>query len=269
VDERDIFNVGNLLKILLQVIGMRDDGSEGSLNGGNANGFLQAEDYANIEIEIDLAKFAQLSDDLRVVTGVDVKGDLDHLAQLMAHVAITVNQGGPTVADKRQKSGQINPLAYKIRIEFSIATVATFARTRSYNINLNGFPREQISKALLMNDWEQLVRIFRESLREALIQDLERKFAETLPVPEPVGINADRQLSAESYWNLRSVADQEFWSAADVLMLIEAYLSPSVDPHLAFRRAAVTGSEWRRLYDWIRREDGLMLWRVKYQSNRK
>jgi hypothetical protein len=259
VDERDIFSVGNLLKIQFQVIGVRDDGGEGPLNSWDANAVLHAEDYANIEIEIDIAKLAQLSDELRAVTGVDVKGDLDHLAQLMAHVAITANQGGPAVADKRQKSGQVSPLGYRIRIEFSIAAVVSFARSRGYSINLNGFPHEQISKALLMRDWEQLVLMFRESLRVALIDDLERKYAEA-SVSELAGVNVDRQLSAESYWNLRSVADQEHWSAADVLMLIEAYLSPSAQRHLVFRRAAVTGSEWRRLYDWTRREDGLMLW---------
>jgi hypothetical protein len=257
VTERDILSAGGLLEILIRVTGIRGDFSGRSLPARNASSVLHAEDYSNSAIQTHLTKMVQLANFFRMVTGVDVKGDLDYLAQLMAHVAISVNQNGPTVTDKRQQSDQMDPLTYKIRLEFSIACVVYFTQYRGYSIDINDLPHDQISKALLGNDWEQLVRIFVKCLRETFIAQLERQFTETSLVPEPAGINASRQLSAESYWNLRSVAMQESWSAADILMLIEAYLSPSLEPHLAFRRTAVTGSEWRRLYDWKHRRMGL------------
>lgn len=253
VEERDILSAGDLLEILIRVTDIRGDVSERPFRARDGNAFLQTEDYANNAIQIDLGKMVHLTDFFQTLRKLDANGDLDYFAQLMAHAAISVSQDGPTVADKRHLSEQIDPLTRKIRIEFSIACVVAFTQSCGYSVNINDLLRYKISKALLASDWEQLVRIFGKSLREALIAQLESKLAEESLVSEPIRMNAVRQLSAESYWNLRSVAMQERWSAADVLMLIEAYLSPSPDPHLAYRRIAVSGSEWRRLYDFMHR----------------
>ena len=288
MNERHIFSDSKLIEILISVIRTHSDVSEGFPYARDVSAVRQANDYANLTMQIDLAALTQLTDHLRVVTAVDPANDLNIVAHLMANVAITVYKGGPIFADKRQQVEQINPLAYKIRTEFSIVCASSFACFHGCAIDVSNLPNDKIFLALLVNDWERLVRIFEVSLRvspqatwqnppefagggesEAVIQHFERQFAETSPVPEPGEVNANRQLSAESYWNLRSVADQEHWDAADVLDLIEAHLSPVLHSHLAFRRSIVTGDEWRRFYDWIHREDGHTLWRVGYESSRK
>jgi hypothetical protein len=266
VKEPDVLTAGGLLEILIRVTGMHGDISERFLLARDGSAFLHAEEYANIAIQIELEKMVNLADFFRALSQVDVNGDLDHFAQLMAHAAISVSQDGPTVADRRHRSEQVDPLTRKVRMEFSIACVVSFTQSCGYSVNIDDLLRDQISRALLVRDWAQLVRIFRKSLREALIAQLESKLAEESLVPEPVRVNAVPQLSAESYWNLRSVAMQERWSATDVLMLIEAYLSPSLDPHFAYRGIAVTGSEWRRLHDWMHR--GRALYYDESSTNR-
>ena len=178
----------------------------------DANAVSQAEDYADLTIQIDFAALAQLADDIRIVTTMDVGRDLALLAQLMANLVTMINRSGQIAADKRQESNRMNPLAYKICVDFSTACVASFAQSRGYNIDINSLPRDQISLALLMNDWELLVRIFEESLHVAhnsmgpdpwkiseespgaVIQHLEWKFAEVSPVPGAVGASAGPQL---------------------------------------------------------------------------
>jgi hypothetical protein len=210
---------------------------------------LQSDNNATSKLLIDFAALSRLADNLQVVTGtVDVTGNPGALAELMADVAIMVNQPGQVIIDKRLESPSVNPVVNKISMEFSIGCVVSFARAYGYNIT--GILYEELCLALLLNNWEQLIRIFNECLRLAMHQETERA------LERQFNVNANRRLSAESWWNLRSVAEQERWSFADVLSLLDAHMNPLLDPRLVHRSSTVSGSDWRRLYDWIHREDG-------------
>ncbi len=68
----------------------------------------------------------------------------------------------------------------------------------------------------------------------------------------PVSL-ADRKLTAESYSNLRSVADMEKWSEPEVLTLIDEYMDPELSPHFVYHSSVVSGDDWRRLRKRLRR----------------
>jgi hypothetical protein len=262
VNERRILNYTQLIDILFGVIRKHGDIEERSRHSSDAGAVLQAGNHATSTLLIDFAAISRLAGGLQVVTGaMDVTGNPDALAELMANVAIMVNQSGQAIIDKRQESQSVNPVVNKISMEFSIACVVSFARAYGYNIS--GILYDKLCLALFLNEWEQLIQIFKECLRLAMhkttVRYLERQF----------NVNASRQLSAESWWNLRSVTEQERWSFADVLTLVDAHMNPLLDPRLAHRSSTVSGSDWRRLYDWIHREDGHLLWRVNKELSLK
>jgi hypothetical protein len=275
---RPVFSEGDLIEILITVIREHCNASERSSYSRSASTARPAEDFANLTMQVDFAALAHLADHLRIVTAVDTAGSLDILAHLMADVAMAVYKGGPIFADKRHKLEQINALGFKIRTGFSVACAECFAQSLGYAINLASPSNNQISVLFLVDNWEGLVRVFGGSLDPAT-RNMEQKYRsiigddsagafryfekqfDRISLDENTSeVEVDRRLSAESYWNLRSVADRERWSDADVLELIEAQLSPARHPHLAFRSVTVTGDEWQRLHNWIKREGGYTLW---------
>jgi hypothetical protein len=60
-----------------------------------------------------------------------------------------------------------------------------------------------------------------------------------------------RQMSAQSYWNLRTGAALQGWSAAEVLNLIEEHLSPTRDREAIHQNETASGDDWCRLYESI------------------
>lgn len=275
MNKRHILDYKQLVDILLGVIRVHGDMSERSPRNSDAGAVLQADRYADHKFQIDFAGIACLAENLQVVTGMDVTGNLGALAELMAHVAVMVNQPYGLVAGRRE-SDHVNPLASKIYMQFSISCVIRFARAYGYNIS--GIQNDKLSRALLTNDWEQLVKIFKECLQIAMhrtrsdsrgISEGNQEKAAIQYFEQQFSATGGRQLSAESWWNLHSVARQEDWSFADVVALIDAHMDPLLDPHLAYRSSTVSGSDWRYLYGWIHRPGGHRLWRVKDESSRK
>jgi len=278
VNEPRTFSIGHLIDILVWVIKMHGHIEDKPYHSPNARTVLHAEGCGDITVQVNFDVVARLADSLRAVTAVDASSDLAVLAQVMANVATMVNHSGGVIKDGQEESSQLSLLAYHIGMEYSIACAVAFARFYGYNVSPGNVPSGSIALALVTKDWEQLVRTFEDSLRaaedqgpspeeisaeneDALIWRLERQFAEASPVPEPVEVNTVRQLSADSYFNLRSVAEQEHWSDAEVLMLIEEHLCPVGDANLVCS-SIVSGADWRRLYSWVHREGGGMLWRV-------
>jgi hypothetical protein len=272
VENGHTFTDEKLMQILISTIRTHRDATEMSSHGRTVNSAWLAEDYANLTMMIDFSAATRLANILQAVASVHTADNYDFIAYLMVDVAIKVFQGGPIFADKRGQLERINPLAYKMRVEYSIACSVYFASSVGYEVHLNNASRDRISLLLLIPDpVDELARIFCESLENAvknteryrqkladdghgeLMQFLEEQFTEDSFEPISSKSEADREISAESYFNLRSVADLEGWSSADTLDLIEAFLSPAPHSHLAFRRDAVSGDEWRRLYDWINR----------------
>jgi hypothetical protein len=274
VDGRHIFTDGGLLQTLVSVVQTHCDASERSTYTRTISSVHTSEDYTSLRMTIDFGALSELAHHLRVVTSVDTAGNRNFLAFLMADVAFTIYQSGPIFTDKRQETERINTLSYRIRTEFSIACATFFARSCGYEVNPTDALYDQVSLLLVMNSWEELARIFRSSLESVeechagFVQFFEGQFIENSKM-DLSDAEQNRQLSAEGYWNLRSVADLERWRISDVIELIEAYLSPSPHPELAFRRNAVTGDEWRRLYSWINRRRERNLWRLDSGLSRR
>jgi hypothetical protein len=65
----------------------------------------------------------------------------------------------------------------------------------------------------------------------------------------------DRELSSQSYANLRSVAMIGGWSRKEVLRLIDEYLNPTLSSQFVYHGSTVSDNDWRRLRSNIRRSD--------------
>ena len=90
---------------------------------------------------------------------------------------------------------------------------------------------------------------------EVLIRHLESQLAETPPSAEPSTTTAYRQVSSQSYWNLRAIAEDEQWSSEEVLTLIEEHLNPALNARVSYHRRTVSGADWRRLHGRIHGSD--------------
>ena len=90
---------------------------------------------------------------------------------------------------------------------------------------------------------------------EALIRRLEGQLAETQPTTSLPLTSSYRQLSAESYWNLRTVAEMENWDDAEIVGIIEEYLYPSLDSELSYNSSTFSGTDWRHLRSRIKRSE--------------
>jgi hypothetical protein len=287
MDEYTIFSDGDLIDILISVIRKHCDATERSAYARPGSARRMADDYANLTMQLDFAAIAQLARHLRNVTAMDPADNIDILAHLMANVAIAVYKGGPRFGDKRGGLEQVNTLAFRICTEFSFSCVEVFARFRGYTIQLSDSSLHQFSTLLLFDNWDGIVKILRGSMRlsavdsrgteqgfsednhDHLIQYLEGQFSDSCLGPDLPDLDVDRLLSAESFWNLRSVADQEGWSGQVVLELIEAQLSPERHRFIAFHSSTVTGDEWKRLHDWTKRQGGYTLWTLPVELNLK
>jgi len=207
------------------------------------------------------------------------------LAELLADVAIIVRRAGSKVLRYPANSKQVSFLAHKIRGDFALVCAVFLARSRGYAIPIRSIPWDDACSALSPKDRNRLVRVFQASLQYARVTAEPRRLGRA-PVLSRDGqsypevliqgfdnerVDADsmltdsqrsdsRELSAQSYWNLRSVADLEQWSPAEVLRLIEEHLSPAEHPLLVHNRGTVSGADWRRLHRWICRSHGSILW---------
>lgn len=238
VHERRVFSAADLRRILMRVLCAHAD--------------------ADGAIYIDFKAVELLAEDLQ---GFAVVDHLDALAQHMASMATMVSRQVRVVSYIGEDSPHIGSLTRKLHTEFSIECVVFFAQRCGYRISIDQLTHNQISLALRLTDWARLVQLFEQSACRTVIgegrsdllyedkndsydqiQQLERQF--------------DRQLSSESYWNLRSAADDHGWSPAEVQMLIEEHLRPELDASLVHHSETISSEEWINRYEWLRREDG-------------
>lgn len=201
---------------------------------------------------------AALADQLDTISSVDGSDDLGAMAYIMTAVAVQVFKGAPIISapavDKK-----VNALTWKMRTELSVECAIYFAQIQGYQISPAQVDREQITRVMLMDDlWEPLVTLFGDSLVAAsLIDDASSK------------VPTNRQLSTESYANLRSQAFQRGWTEVNILMLIEEHLRPKLNPSAVHYSDTVSGEEWVDLYNWVHRRDGRPLWRSATRSSLK
>jgi hypothetical protein len=225
---------------------------------------------------------ALLANQLDVITGnLDPADDLSAMAQVMAMVATKVKSDAPITCSP-VPSQKVSALIWRIRTKFAVECAIFFAQQNCYSINATHLLQDQVARVMLMEGcWEPLVQLFEDSLVGASLDvDLQGFDLQVVSRdPDGRGLDSsvrnaegevavaedehvlDRQLSAESYSNLRSEADQHYWSEAEILMLIEEHLRPELNPFALHYSETVAGEEWLSLYDWLYRQDGQSLCR--------
>lgn len=275
LDEFHSLGVDDLKRILAWVIGMNGEIVE---IDGELRYYVQSRN--GITLEISLQTIEMLVEELRVVTVLSVSSDPAQLADLLASVAIIVGQTGPKVT--RPATAH---LAYKLGAEFGVASAAYLARSRGYQIELSKLPWHEIYPAIHHQSKDLLTEIFQESLgiaqfasatdviermstpspdhdeTKALMLYFENQFTGSSSLQSVLVGAPGRELSAESYWNLRSVAEMEDWDSETVLSLIDEHLYPSLRPEFVYHNVTVSGSAWLRLYIWLCESGGDALWR--------
>jgi len=95
---------------------------------------------------------------------------------------------------------------------------------------------------------------------QGLVRFLEASLADVSQIRRPIPRNARRELRASSYWNLRSVAAVQQWSADVILKLINEHLNPTLDPDFVHYSNNGSGRDWKLLHDWLFWPDGNILW---------
>ena len=359
MNQRRVLDATHLRDIFLWIIRTKGTVREYRPNAEETIIVFSSIDFPSVDIEISSLAIDTLAEQLRVLTAVDVSANAEDFARLLAQIAIVANYAGPKVSGPEINSDAIESFADKICIEFAVVCAVSFADSFNYRIDPAKIPKQETSIALIMNDEDVLAFIFGESLHlipgsagpgrharpeprndaehdaEAFIQYLENQLAGVNPIPNPasryidrqpsasnytklrfiaalegwtaeqmlilidgylspyaaqryaevliryledrhpdvnpvlnrVTKDAERQLSAVSHWNLRSIAALEGWYDHQVLLLIDEHLYPALDPELIHHSNTISGLDWRRMYDSMFRRDGDTLWTRKAESS--
>jgi hypothetical protein len=244
MSKRSVLSAADLQRILMRVIGSHAD--------------------ADGVICIDLRILRQLATDLCQFSPAEVSLRPETLPQLMASMATLIFAEGRTHRYIGERSDSAEALTRRIRADFTIECVVFFVRSCGYYLDIDSRRRDHLTLALLMPDWARVAEILGRSINRAAVGEgrsallYEVDFDSYAP-DEYAAHSFDRQLSAESYSNLVSEADDQQWLAVDVLMLIEEYLNPELRPDLVHHSRVVSSDEWHDLYDWLRRGDGYVL----------
>ena len=227
--------------------------------------FSVFERYADdVDVYINLGGgLAALAGQLDAITSsVDVSDNLGAMAIIMTAVTVKVFNGAP-ITSAHAADQQVRALTWKIRTELSVECSTYFAQIHGYPITSAQVAHEPIARVMLMEDpWERLGVIYENSLVTASLAAGPQEI-EDVPGKRNLRASAisstaptNRQLSVESYANLRSQAFQERWSDADILILIEEHLRPKLNLFAVNYSETVSGEEWLNLYNWVHRPDG-------------
>lgn len=220
------------------VLGPR--GVEQALRRGMQRNCLFRERYGGLSIDpvtvqADPHMIQVLSGQLMTYTSLPIPNGPGPLAGLLADVAIMVSHASLTVDIPSARPAELERRTARIRTDFALECAAALAASRGYPTSVDQIPLGDLSRALWARDRDRLAVIFQKSLGA--------------PRARRSGKPA-RVLSADSYWNLTSVAEEDQWPARAVVQLIEDYLSPPPNSEAAFYADEVSGDDWRRLYRW-------------------
>lgn len=170
--------------------------------------------------------------------------DIDMLAHLMLEAAIIASHLDLRVLGPPAKSRQLGILRKKVSIDFALICSLSLAQVHGYSIRAEELQWEVMRSVLMVKDDDSLVRAFREFLSRTPEFDGPRYAIRNIR-------GADRVLSAESYWNLVSMAYVESWPDAVILRLIGEHLSLTLHPGFAHYSNTISGDEWRKMYERI------------------
>jgi hypothetical protein len=285
VNERRIFDATHLEDILVWVAVMNGAVPEAYVNASETRS-IRFFNLPDVTLKISRPALRKLDGKLRnliglsVLVSLSIGFDSQSLAVLLAGVAAIISNAGTEVHGMVEEEGQLGLLACKISTEYAMASVEQLARLRGYEIQTNNVPWQEMHRVLRSKDTGPLFKVFLGSLglarangsttgtayapdprqetdndHEGLIYGLEREFAAINPIPDAVSPTPGHQLSPESYSNLTSVATRLGWTPTEVLGLIDAHLNPGLLPDLVYHSATVSGADWIRLYQWLRRSD--------------
>lgn len=289
MDELHFLSVDDLKRILVWVISLNGDVLE--VDGKLLYRAQGPHGRGGVSLEINHRTIEKLVEELRVVTVLSVSSDPTRVAGLLASVARIVGQTGPKVTRPTAAL-----FAKTLGTDFGVASAAYLARARGYVIQLSKLPWDEIDLAVRYQDQRLLTQIFEGALgiaqfsssidqggidqverrvpperdhgeTEALMRYYESQFAAEDSQRSILVSAAGRELSAESYWNLRSIAEMEEWDSETVLSLIDEHLYPNVHPSFVYYNVTVSGSDWLRLYRWLHGSGGVMLWKLSTSSH--
>jgi hypothetical protein len=222
------------------------------------------ERYANdVDVYVNSGGgLAALADQLDTITSsVDVSDNLGAMAYIMTAVTVKVFEGAP-ITSVPPADQKVDALTWKMRTELSVECAIYFAQIHRYPVSPAQVDHEQIARVMLMADrWERLRVIFEDSLVAASLAagppEIENAPSKRNLIGGTISTApTNRQLSAESYANLRSQAFQRRWTDADILMLIEEHLRPKLNPSAVHYSDTISGEEWMNLYNWTHRREG-------------
>jgi hypothetical protein len=250
------FSVTDLRNIFFEVLDRHADSHDAYVNVGSG--------------------FVTLAQQLDRLTALNVSGDKEHMADIMVMVTQLVCKDAPIVSMTADKQA-IGALNWTAITEFSAQCAVYFAREQGFNIDLADIQLDMIARLLLIDDnWQQLKSVFHDSLSVAVNPRPEPESFAALEDGNGVGgARSDRdslrplarQLSNESYANLRSVADQMHWNDSELLRLIDEHMRPHLELMAVHYSETVSGEEWLALYDWLTSQIESMLCRVSGLSN--
>jgi hypothetical protein len=189
-----------------------------------------------VTVHIDPQRIDVLAGQLGTYASLPIPDGPGPLARLLADVATMVSHASLTVNIPSASAAELTHRTARIRADFALECAAVLAASRGYAVSVDQIPLSGLSRALWARDREQLAAIFQESLGAPR---------------ERIAGRPARVLSADSYWNLCSVTEEDGWPAKAVVQLIEDYLSPPPNSQIAaFYADEVSGDDWRRLYRW-------------------
>lgn len=216
-------------------------------------------------------RLAALADHLDHITGnLEILTDLDVVADFMAMITMQAYNEAP-VGYPQATAQNVDAPTWKVRVEFSIECAIFFAQGYGYQVGSDDLSNDHVARLLLIPDaWKELVQVFRQTLTVASF-DPALRMAYTQHSSQEFHRTGDlaRYLSAESFANLCSEADQRHWTDVEVLMLIDEHLRPHLDPFAIHYSETVSGEEWVSLFNWLYGRDEEVLCRSTPRFKRR
>src|ERR1700730_15151320 len=114
MNEGRILGYRYLRDTVFEVIRIHDDISERTPFSSNVDVVFSADKCPDFTIEIDFRAISQLAHSFQVMETVDVAGNSDSLAELMAEVATMVNRSGLILVNKHHGFGEATTHESKI-----------------------------------------------------------------------------------------------------------------------------------------------------------
>jgi hypothetical protein len=202
------------------------------------------QDVFGIRVVLERHAMAHVSEELSKRVSLSAPAGGVSLPNLMLEIAIYASDVGLKVLGPPRATRQLSELKRNVSADFALICSLSLARAHGHSVP-QGAPEWDVMRSVLMvKDDDSLVRIFRESLNATQAPSEARDAI-------PNHIRPGRVLSAESFWNLVSMACGEDWPDSVTLQLIGEHLNPAIHPDSVPYSHTISGDEWRQIYERI------------------